>query len=192
MNCHRIQSLISAYVDGELPGVEMLAIRQHLSGCNDCKVEFESILLVKRSMSCLSSMQPSKDLADRILAQIDRSGLAPESSVFNSLRRHFSDLSSGFSSGLKLVAVGACLFLAVVFVSQNGSSTQSMTYNPPFAKALVRSLDQPEQMRAFYVPNSANTGTLYLVPETQAIPHELVFDKTHSVPVKMMGSQPLH
>lgn len=36
MNCPRCQSQISAYVDGELTGQEMLLMRRHLADCSEC------------------------------------------------------------------------------------------------------------------------------------------------------------
>ena len=48
MNCHKVQSLASAYIDGELAGVEMLTVRRHLNECTDCSGEYESLLKMKR------------------------------------------------------------------------------------------------------------------------------------------------
>ena len=37
MNCRCAQNLLSAYVDGELAGVEMLRLREHLGVCPACR-----------------------------------------------------------------------------------------------------------------------------------------------------------
>lgn len=67
MNCSKIQSLLSAYMDGELPGHEQLQIRRHLSDCQSCAAEHESLLTTKRMISSLSVRQPTKDLEQMIL-----------------------------------------------------------------------------------------------------------------------------
>jgi len=71
MNCHKVQSLISAYVDCELSGHEMLAIRQHLSECPECNAEFQSLFQVKRALGRLNSKHPHPDLAERICRRLD-------------------------------------------------------------------------------------------------------------------------
>ena len=47
MNCRKVSHLLSAYMDGELAGVENLQIRQHLSNCDDCNDEYEELLGTK-------------------------------------------------------------------------------------------------------------------------------------------------
>ncbi|MHB0997958.1 MAG: anti-sigma factor family protein [Armatimonadota bacterium] len=71
MNCHKIQNLLSAYVDCELSGLEMLAVRQHLSQCDECNTEFEQTLIVKRSLGAASPAMPSAELASRICRSIE-------------------------------------------------------------------------------------------------------------------------
>ena len=48
MNCNRTKKLMSAYIDNELTGMEMLAIRRHTSVCKECELEFRSIYEYKR------------------------------------------------------------------------------------------------------------------------------------------------
>jgi anti-sigma factor RsiW len=71
MNCHRVVNLMSAYVDGELTGEEMLSIRRHMATCPECSEEHESILITKRALSNLVTAQPRHDFAAAILAQLD-------------------------------------------------------------------------------------------------------------------------
>jgi len=62
---------MSAYVDGELPGTEMLAIRRHLSECAECAREHESTRIVKQAVSRLRSVAPRKDFAAAIMGRLD-------------------------------------------------------------------------------------------------------------------------
>ncbi|MDO8585734.1 MAG: anti-sigma factor [Armatimonadota bacterium] len=77
MNCHRLSSLFSAYIDGELTGVEMIEIRNHLEGCPACRDELDNVRAVKRLVGRLRTAQPSRDLSTRICASLD--GVAPYS-----------------------------------------------------------------------------------------------------------------
>src|SRR5262249_22269688 len=36
ISCNRVRRLIGAFVDGELPGSEMLPVSQHLEACVEC------------------------------------------------------------------------------------------------------------------------------------------------------------
>ncbi len=56
MNCQRIQSLLSAYIDGELTGEEMIVIRRHVSSCEFCGEELYSLQVVKRLLGSLQSV----------------------------------------------------------------------------------------------------------------------------------------
>ncbi len=70
MNCGRTSRLISAYLDGELPGSEMLAIREHIRICERCAAEMEDIRQVKAAMARLSPVRPAADLEARLLAAV--------------------------------------------------------------------------------------------------------------------------
>ncbi|HEY3297485.1 MAG TPA: zf-HC2 domain-containing protein [Armatimonadota bacterium] len=185
MNCHSIQNKISAYVDGELPGIEMLSIRKHISACKECESELDSILLVKRSLSGLASEHSRIDLAARISEQIDRSGLTPESNLYHAFRKHVS----GFSGGLRLVSVTAGLVLAMVMVGKSGTPTQPLVYNPPYASSLVSSFDEPDPIRVFYVPRTSHSGTLYIVPNSKSAPQGI---ELNGVPMQLSGTHANH
>lgn len=53
MNCNRATSLVSAYLDSELGGRDMLAMQRHLHECPSCQHEFESIRELRRELSSL-------------------------------------------------------------------------------------------------------------------------------------------
>ena len=72
MNCQRVNSLLSAYIDGELTGVEMIEIRRHLDGCRGCRDELDDLRAVKRLVGRVQPAQPSADLPGRICASLDQ------------------------------------------------------------------------------------------------------------------------
>jgi anti-sigma factor RsiW len=43
MSCRAVQIKLSAYLDGEMTGSEMLSVRAHVNQCPDCRQELESL-----------------------------------------------------------------------------------------------------------------------------------------------------
>ena len=58
MLCSRVQNLLSAYLDRELTGAEMLEIRRHLRDCAPCEREREALLHVKQLLHVLPAAAP--------------------------------------------------------------------------------------------------------------------------------------
>lgn len=71
MNCRRVSSLVSAYIDGELTGVEMLEIRDHLGGCRSCTEQYETLRSTKQLLARLQYAQPRAGLAESICLRLD-------------------------------------------------------------------------------------------------------------------------
>lgn len=61
---------LSAYLDRELPGDQMLAMRSHVERCADCTAELESLRGLKSELSALPMCSPPEDLAENILRQV--------------------------------------------------------------------------------------------------------------------------
>lgn len=70
MNCKNAQSLLSAYLDDELSGREMLDIREHLYGCESCSSELQSIEVVKRMLGGAPVPEPSVDFEERLVSRV--------------------------------------------------------------------------------------------------------------------------
>jgi anti-sigma factor RsiW len=66
---HRLELQLSAYLDGELPPDEMMAVRQHLAQCPSCEAELEALRDTKRLLGRLGPPEPPRDLEDGILAR---------------------------------------------------------------------------------------------------------------------------
>ncbi len=66
MNCRKTRSLLSAYIDRELTGFEMLAIRDHLSGCTGCDAEHRSLVSVKTLLGALMEHAPREEFLVRV------------------------------------------------------------------------------------------------------------------------------
>ncbi|MEQ1821521.1 MAG: zf-HC2 domain-containing protein [Fimbriimonadaceae bacterium] len=73
MNCNHFQNLVSAYLDGELGGNEMRAMRSHLNLCPDCCAELEIARAVKATMSHAPLAEPPAGFEDRLFAHVLKS-----------------------------------------------------------------------------------------------------------------------
>lgn len=69
MNCRRVNSLLSAYLDGELTGAEMIAIREHMRGCACCCEEHEALSQTKRLVASLALKAPRAELEALLLRE---------------------------------------------------------------------------------------------------------------------------
>lgn len=108
MNCRRVVNLMSAYVDGELTGEEMLAIRRHMSECKECAQEHESIRMTKLAVANLRTAVPRTDLARSISMRLDVVQVPRYQryvcSVFRTMHEKLSPVAAALAvSGLALV-----------------------------------------------------------------------------------------
>jgi hypothetical protein len=61
VNCRRVRSQLSAYVDNELTGYEMFVLRDHLSHCRECRDEHYSLKTMKYLLSALPEKEPNPE-----------------------------------------------------------------------------------------------------------------------------------
>ncbi|MBL8069015.1 MAG: zf-HC2 domain-containing protein [Armatimonadetes bacterium] len=69
-SCYRCKSLLSAYLDRELGGEEMIALRDHMAQCPECALEFEELRAVKAALIRVPQVEPSEDLLSRIQSEV--------------------------------------------------------------------------------------------------------------------------
>jgi anti-sigma factor RsiW len=70
MNCKNAQSLLSAYIDEELTGREMLELRTHLAECAECSEELKCVEAVRRLLGGSPVPEPSADFEDRLVSSV--------------------------------------------------------------------------------------------------------------------------
>lgn len=143
MNCHRVTSLISAYVDGELTGVEMLEIRRHLSDCADCAQGYEDIRVMKHAVARLGSVAPREDFAASIIMKLDDVYISSHQRIFNSMVKFIHEKLSPVAAAL--TASG----LALVLLSAGGVENMR-----PVENNVVASLPYEAQIHNISVPGS--------------------------------------
>ncbi len=77
MTCNNVQANLSAYVDEELSGAEMLEIRSHLSDCTLCSEEARAVEAIKKLVNCAPVPEPSADFEDRLVRNVLGASTAP-------------------------------------------------------------------------------------------------------------------
>ena len=66
MNCRSTETKMSAYIDQELGGNDMLIVREHLTRCSKCQREFSNIKSIKAGLRNMKSQAPSEDFEKRL------------------------------------------------------------------------------------------------------------------------------
>lgn len=112
MNCRRVLNSISAYVDGELTGAEMLEIRRHLSECRECSEEYEMVRSMKFAVARLRTVTPPVHLAASIVMKLDEVSIPPYQRALNNLLaktvRRLSPVAAALAvSGIALAILAA-------------------------------------------------------------------------------------
>ncbi len=143
MNCRKVQNLISAYLDGELAGHEMLLVRHHLSGCGECSVEYESLLTTKRAFGRLHPKRPSDDLAARICSRLSEVHIPPHVKLLMSLSRYVHQ----FPAGVKVGAVGVAVLAALLLVRGGDVSVGSRFASIPVSSETLQTFAALEPVR---------------------------------------------
>jgi len=137
MNCHRLSSLLSAYIDGELTGVEMIEIRRHVDGCPNCEAELDHLRATKRLLGRLRTAQPSAELPNRIFASLDSvqpySWLATWSRLWQA---PFQRLSPAVAA-VGVVVLGMLVFTAGNIDEKLQASHPQMAVSSPMAPSVA-------------------------------------------------------
>ena len=70
MNCQNAQNSLSAYLDRELSGDAMYAVRSHLERCPSCQAELDSLRAVKSALVGLPVIEPREGLAEDVMRMV--------------------------------------------------------------------------------------------------------------------------
>jgi anti-sigma factor RsiW len=70
MNCRNCEQLLSAYLDNELGGDQMLKLRGHLAECNCCREELEQLRELKAMLASVPSIEPRAGFEERLSARV--------------------------------------------------------------------------------------------------------------------------
>lgn len=159
MNCRRVESLMSAYIDGELTGAEMLEIRGHIDECAECAREHESIKLTKQMIFRLATVKPREDFAASILTRLDAVEIPRYQRLLNSasqfLHQKVSPVAAALAvSGIALVIMSAGGLDGVktepgqeMAMSQYEAASFGTSYSPGLAANSYILSNQPQPLK---------------------------------------------
>jgi anti-sigma factor RsiW len=135
MLCGRVTNLLSAYIDRELAGAEMLQVREHLSRCEGCRAEHADLLEMKSLLGGMPAPPPRSDHVRATVARLHAAqGVAPtRRPPFWAGWSFLSGLPLGQS--LRVGALATCLVLALV-------ATGAALRQPVTADAVVAGLSR--------------------------------------------------
>lgn len=74
MNCSEIIELLPLYMENMLSDDEMASVREHLSGCEDCRAELAFLLSVKEELASVGDVEPSAEFGSRLRMAIINEG----------------------------------------------------------------------------------------------------------------------
>ncbi len=103
MNCKNIQALLSAFVDGELTGHQMLEIRSHVADCRCCREEETEMRLLKSLLTATPVIEPSDDFEERLISAVFKHEVQPEPLTYFQ--------SASLLGGISLVAAALTLLV---------------------------------------------------------------------------------
>lgn len=185
MSCSRVNHLLSAYIDNELPGVEQMMVRQHLRQCDACRDEYESLLWTKRLLSSLSAQKPSPGFENHLLEVIAKEEEHPAQrsvwyTVVDTLRQ---PVSGRTGMGVAAAALGCAVIALMATAEHPQIPSHVMAANTaPAQEAYVRNRTQPPvqdlifvhdpyeatQVRAYSETSSDSTERLMVSPASSA------------------------
>lgn len=122
MNCRSVQQSLSAYIDQELSGREMLLIRSHVLECEQCSAEEEEIRRLKGLLTNAPMVEPPDGFEQRLKESLD--GGRP--------------LNRGRSYGLPFLGVMALAsgVLTLLLLHAAGPRPEPQASNPPTPPAV--------------------------------------------------------
>ena len=72
MTCKHVSNRLSAYLDGELAGSEMLELRRHIQECGNCGQEADDLRDLKSMLAAPDTCAPAPDFESRLVAHVLR------------------------------------------------------------------------------------------------------------------------
>jgi len=142
--CEAMQAKFSEYLDGRLNGREMQQISAHVSECQECTEEWDSLRHVQLSLGALGPVPEPKDLLLRVRVAVSQERARSRQSIFsawnlawkNTVGPFLLQASAGFASAVLLL--GTVIVLVTMFTQPE--AVQATTDEPlgsPTAPKLV-------------------------------------------------------
>lgn len=142
LGCHAAQALLQAFVDGELPVEDQVAVESHLRWCRVCAARVEDVQIIGASLRLTSCAIRAADAADESLASVQSEVLTRISteraqSFTAQLRGMCADMRFFWPAVGATAAVLACICVAAAVVSITSPE------NPDSLAGMIQMLANP-------------------------------------------------
>jgi anti-sigma factor RsiW len=122
LDCPAAQQLLEAFVDGELPVDDQVALESHLRWCRVCAARVEDMQIIRTSLRITSCALRTVDSADESLASVESDVLTRikterEQSAWTQLRSMCTDMRFFWPAVGASFALAACVCVAAAVVS---------------------------------------------------------------------------
>ncbi len=179
MNCRKIYQALSAYMDGELPGVDALVVRQHLTSCDACRAEYEGLRQTKQLLSRLRMKEPRPDLPQDIVRRLQLENTRAANLSIDAIWEGFAQKMRVIPPAARSFAFGASLavlgfgFIAVQPEGPDDTIHWNVASSTPLAPAPALDADGADGSGAGYVTNAAFDATAGLTPPAALLPADM-------------------
>jgi hypothetical protein len=96
MNCARANSMFSLYLDGAVTGTQMMALTQHLDGCDLCQQKYISLRQTQKILTSMGRRKAPDDLALKLRLAVSREAARSRSPYWQGLAIRVENLIHAF------------------------------------------------------------------------------------------------
>lgn len=149
MNCEKVRTRLSEYVDGEVTGKEACSIAEHIAVCVDCSQEEQ---LLRKTSELLRHWEnpPAPDgFCEALLARAENAPRRPRGSIINAVRP-----LAGPRVRIKMAFYGAAVMLLCIGIVL---FTRSPLKKAPMVEPLPTIIESPLQNVGETVQGSENS-----------------------------------
>lgn len=119
MHCLRAKDLFSPYLDGMLPGAEMIALQQHFLECSSCDAEYRGLRRAQQLLVSVGRPKAPADLGLKLRLAISREAAIAKRPPFeglsirlqNALHAFMVPATAGFLSAVIIFGVAMAYFV---------------------------------------------------------------------------------
>ena len=120
LQCPRAKRWFSSYLDGAMTGTQMLALQAHLSDCEACNHEYQSLRRTQQLLMSVGRAQLPADLGLKLRLAISREAAQARRPPFDGLRVRLENAfhafmvpaTAGFLSALIIFGIAMVYFVA--------------------------------------------------------------------------------
>ena len=139
LRCPQAKRLFSPYLDGAVTGTEMLALEDHLTSCEACNRDYQSLRELQRLLVSAGRPKAPADLGLKLRLAISREAAQAKRPPFegwlvrmeNALRGHMVPATAGFLTAFVLFGIAMVYFVAPSVLQANNDVPLVMVNTAP-------------------------------------------------------------